>query len=77
MKNARFALALAAFLVFPNVAWSVCTPTVQWIWDGDIQSPSFPSTCMTPVVVQLTNDNGDLRILNGTIKSLWKSGDKR
>ena len=55
----RFALVLASFLVLPNVAWSVCTPTIQWIWDGDFRSPEFPGVCVSPLVVQLTDDNGD------------------
>ena len=59
MKTARFALVLAAFLVLPNVAGSVCTPTVQWVWNGNTESPSHPQQCATPLVVQLTDDDGD------------------
>ena len=59
MKTARFALVFAASLVLPKVAWSVCTPTVQWVWDGNTESPSHPHQCDNPLVVQLTDDDGD------------------
>lgn len=35
---------------------------VEWVWNGALQSPSHPATCMTPLVVQLTDDNLDGRI---------------
>jgi hypothetical protein len=37
----------------------VCTPTVQWDWDGPTRSHDFPQAGGTPIVVQLTDDNGD------------------
>ncbi len=58
----RFTLLLGVFLTLPNVAGSVCTPTVQWSWDGASRSPDSPQPCSTPLVVQLTDDNGDGRI---------------
>ena len=62
MKATCFTLVLAAFLVLPSQVHSVCTPTVQWVWDGDVESPLFPQLSVTPLVVQLTDDNGDGRI---------------
>ena len=57
----RGAFVLAAFLTLPSGAQSACTVTVQWIWDGPTEIPDFPQACSTPLVVQLTDDNGDDR----------------
>ena len=61
--TARLALIVTASLLFPTAgAAGVCTPNVQWTWDGDLRQPAFPIPCATPLVVQLTDDNGDSRI---------------
>src|SRR5688572_18419492 len=37
-------------------------PVEQWRWDGDVDAPDQPSPAGSPLVVQLTDDDG-----NGTI----------
>ena len=61
--RARYAALLLVFFLIPvHEAHAVCTPTVQWVWDGDVRSPDFPRICTAPIVVQITDDNGDGRI---------------
>ena len=48
----------------PSPALASTAFTLKWEWNGDIESPGFARTCATPVVVQLTDDDG-----NGTIDS--------
>jgi hypothetical protein len=45
----------------------LCTPTLQWEWDGPARSPQYPQAGTTPVVVQLTDDNADGRITDADI----------
>jgi len=40
-------------------AGAVCTPIEQWRWDGDVVAPLHRLACVTPLVVQLTDDDGD------------------
>jgi len=61
--RATYTVVLAGLALLPvDVARAVCTPTVQWTWAGDVESPGSPRTCVTPLVVQLTDDNGDSTI---------------
>ncbi len=43
------------------VGSSVCTPVVKWTWDGPTESPAAPEVCQPPLVLQLTDDDGDGR----------------
>jgi hypothetical protein len=43
----------------PLVGAAACNPVVQWEWIGDVRSPTHPQPCVTPLVVQLTDDDGD------------------
>lgn len=53
--------ALALLLATSALAGLPGTPTLQWTWDGATRLPEAPNPSM-PVVVQLTDDNGDGRI---------------
>lgn len=54
-----FALPLGA-VATPVGAALPCVPTLQWVWDGVARSPGYPDPCCTtPVVAQLTDDDGD------------------
>jgi len=57
----RIAL-VPAVLGAASVCSAVCTPVLEWVWDGSIESPSSPDPCVTPLVLQLTDDNADGRI---------------
>ena len=43
-------------------AGAVCTPAELWRWEGRIRSSTQPEPCGTPLVLQLTDDDGDGRI---------------
>lgn len=43
-------------------AFAVCTPTLEWTWDADLEVPDTARLCAQPIVVQLTDDNGDGRV---------------
>ncbi|MFC2172019.1 FG-GAP repeat domain-containing protein [Acidobacteriota bacterium] len=59
MTISRF-LVIAALLFIPvQESFSMCTPTVQWIWDGYAQTPGVSVPIGSPLVVQLTDDNMD------------------
>lgn len=45
-----------------STVFTDCLPVVQWVWDGELESPSTPEPCSTPIVVQLTDDDGNGRI---------------
>jgi len=57
------AVALAALSVL-SARWvgAVCTPVELWRWEGRIAAPMSPDPCIAPLVVQVTDDNGDGRI---------------
>lgn len=60
-----FSFCLAAILVPAAVALgATCNLQTQWTWSGPTRDPLFPEPCITPLVVQLTDDN-----LDGTIDS--------
>ena len=46
-------------LVAADLALAVCTPTLQWSWDADVEAPAKQRLCSNPMVVQLTDDDGD------------------
>jgi len=66
LSNAHLALVLVSVVV-PTASAQVCTPTVQWIWEGPTRSPSFPEPCITPLVLQLDDDDGDGRITTSDV----------
>ena len=54
-----FGLAMA---VAARATAVVCTPTVKWIWDGDLGRLPDAHPCSTPLVLQLTDDDSNGRI---------------
>jgi len=55
----RTCCAIVLFCLNATSGFAVCVPTETWRWDGTIEAPSHPGVCMSPVVVPLTDDNGD------------------
>src|SRR5690348_14263143 len=52
-------------LAFIACGTAVAAPLVivpQWQWDGAAQDPAYPHPLATPLVAQLTDDNGDGRV---------------
>ena len=73
IRHAACAMALA-LLAVPD-ADSVCTPTVQWEWYSAARYPEAPGLCTSPLVVQVTDDNGDGRVDTSDIPDVVPTGN--
>src|SRR5438046_1693594 len=54
-------LVIVVAAVSPRVSpAAVCTPQLQWSWNGPVQSPALPEACTTPLVLALSDETADL-----------------